>query len=68
MFKALVCKYFGHKVDRHRVWNDGVDFRTSCARCGRALLRDLVGWREFDIERDSDFERAPHPKHDAGPD
>ena len=64
---SLICKYFGHKVDRHRVWNDGIDFRTSCARCGRALLRDLGGWREFDPERDSE-ERGPHPKDDTSQD
>jgi hypothetical protein len=63
---SLICRVFGHRVDRHRVWNDGVDFRTSCARCGRALLRAHVGWREFDTERDSDQNREPHPKHDKG--
>ena len=63
---SLVCKYFGHKIDRHRVWNDGIDFRTGCARCTRAMLRDQGGWREYDDERDSDPGRTPHPKHEEG--
>ena len=66
MLGAQLCKWFGHKVDRHRVWNDGIDFRTSCARCGTSLVRDLAGWRKFDPARDSDPARTPHPKHDKG--
>ena len=66
MVRSLICKVLGHKIDRHRVWNDHIDFRTSCARCGRPLLRDLAGWREFDEDRDSGQERAQHPKHDKG--
>ena len=61
---SLACKLLGHKVDRHRVWNDGTDFRTSCARCGKALLRDQIRWREFDPERDTG-DRLPHPKEQA---
>jgi hypothetical protein len=58
---AFVCRIIGHKVDRRRVWNDSVDFRTSCARCGTLLVRDQVKWREFDLERDTE-DRQPHPK------
>ena len=61
---SLACRLFGHKVDRHRVWNDGIDFRTSCTRCGTALVRDQIRWRAFDPERDTG-ERLPHPREQA---
>jgi len=64
VLKEFLCRRFGHKVDRHRVWNDNIDFRTSCARCGAPLLRDRAGWRAFDPELDSDFERSSHPRED----
>ena len=67
MLKTLICKYFGHKVDRHRVWHDGIDFRTACARCAAPLLRGQKGWRAFDPERDSDFERTVHPAATPSP-
>ena len=63
---SIVCKCLGHRVDRRRVWNDGIDFRTSCVRCARPLLRDDPGWRAFDPDRDSHENRSPHPKHDKG--
>jgi hypothetical protein len=62
----LLCRLLGHRIDRRRVWNDGIDFRTSCPRCGAALLRDHVGWREFDAERDEGMHRLPHPSQDKG--
>ena len=62
----IFCKYLGHKVNRRRVWNDGVDFRTACTRCTRPLLRDSGGWREFDNVRDSGWERSSQPKRDKG--
>jgi len=60
----FICKYFGHKVDRHRVWNDGVDFRTSCARCGEQLIR-AKKWREYDPEVDGVEGRKLHPREQA---
>ena len=66
VLRSLACKLFGHKIDRHRVWNDGIDFRTRCARCIRPMLRGQSGWREYDDERDGDPDRTPHPKHDEG--
>lgn len=59
---SFICRVAGHRVDRRRVWNDGIDFRTGCARCGQPMLRDLTGWREFDEERDGDPTREPHPR------
>ena len=54
---SFMCRIAGHRVDRRRVWNDGIDFRTACGRCGVPMLRDITGWREFDEERDANPER-----------
>jgi len=62
MFKRITCKVFKHRIDRHRVWNDGLDFRTACARCSEPLLRDAAGWRAFDGARDGNPGRKPHPR------
>jgi len=60
VLKNFICRVRGHLVSRNRVWNDGIDFRTSCARCGISLVRD-GGWRAFDSERDASVRRAAHP-------
>ena len=62
MLKRLYCVIARHRVNRRRVWNDQLNFRTSCERCGVPLLRDEHGWREFDGERDSDMMRDAHPR------
>jgi hypothetical protein len=59
---ALLCRILGHKIDRRHVWHDEIDFRTTCRRCGGALLRDLHGWRPFDSVGDADERRLPHPR------
>ena len=66
MLKALLCKYLGHRVDRHRVWHDDIDFRTGCARCGQPLVRGKTGWREFDADRDLEFERKSRHRDKDG--
>lgn len=49
----LLCAVFGHKPDKTRVWNDNVDFRAPCVRCGVPMLRDEhKNWRLFDEEAD----------------
>jgi hypothetical protein len=57
-----ICRIFGYKVDRRRVWHDGVDFRTACGRCATPLLRGRRAWREFDDVTDADMSRSPHPR------
>ncbi|WP_156313560.1 hypothetical protein [Erythrobacter sp. SG61-1L] len=59
---AYLCRTFGHRVNRRRVWNDGIDFRTSCHRCGTELIRDLDQWREYDPARHDNPGRLPHPR------
>ena len=45
------CAIFGHRRDHRRVWNDRVDLRASCMRCGTALIRTADhGWRPFGPE------------------
>ena len=64
-----MCKLSSHRINRQRVWDDGLNFRTNCARCDAVLIRDDDisredrRWREFDPERDSDPRRKPHPRH-----
>ena len=63
MFARAICKLGGHRVNRRRVWHDGVDFRTSCDRCHAPLIRDeRSGWREFGDD-DALEERQAHPHH-----
>ena len=67
MIASILCGLFGHAVDKGRVWFDDVDFRTSCARCKRPLLRGEKGWRLFDSAVDlpsGGASRKPHPRHD----
>ncbi|MDH7640784.1 DUF1660 family phage protein [Sphingomonas oryzagri] len=62
----LPCAIFGHKPDKTRVWNDNVDFRAPCIRCGAAMLRDeRKNWRLFDDEMDGASNRKQH-RHEKG--
>lgn len=48
------CVLFGHRRARRRVWNDGIDLRASCIRCGTPLIRTVEqGWRRFTAEDES---------------
>lgn len=43
-----LCVLIGHRRAHRRVWNDGVDLRASCVRCGASLIRTAdAGWRAF---------------------
>ncbi len=64
MLNAMICRMKGHQVDRHRVWHDNLNFRTSCKTCGVALLRTGEGWRRFDSMKDASPDRLPHPHFD----
>tara|TARA_B100000678_G_scaffold38183_1_gene27894 strand:- start:1422 stop:1670 length:249 start_codon:yes stop_codon:yes gene_type:complete len=61
MLRGIVCKVRGHVVNRHRVWHDNLNYRTTCQHCGAALLRTGEGWRAFDSKKDANVERWPHP-------
>jgi hypothetical protein len=65
VLNSFLCKIAGHRINRRRVWNDSVDFRTTCERCGSELLRDESRWREFDPAGDGDARREPHPHERA---
>jgi hypothetical protein len=62
----LICSLMGHRPDRSKVWNDGVDFRAPCVRCRAPMLRDRHslrkndGWRLFDEVNDRSEARRRH--------
>jgi len=59
---SVLCHFLGHHYRRDRVWFDGLDFRTSCTRCGTPLIRDFEDrWRPFNSERDASLARTAHP-------
>ncbi|HEY6815461.1 MAG TPA: hypothetical protein VI168_07980 [Croceibacterium sp.] len=47
MLGSILCRLKGHLANRRKAWHDGIDFRSSCTRCGEAMVRDLGGWRCF---------------------
>lgn len=63
LWTSRICLILPHKVNRRRVWFDGLEFRTGCDRCGTQLLRADEGWRKFDEERDGKALRTPHPRN-----
>ena len=67
MFGVLQCSLMGHKLDRRKVWHDGLDHRTSCCRCGASMIKRNSTWREFDTDEDIDLRRKPHPNYDRAP-
>ncbi len=58
---SIICRLTSHKINRNRVWYDGLHNRTNCERCGLAMIRSVSGWRAFDSESDDDPRRTAHP-------
>jgi hypothetical protein len=56
-----VCSIKGHRINRHRVWHDSVDYRTHCDRCEVEVIRTEQGWREYDGIEQAE-QRLPHPR------
>ncbi|WP_454886525.1 hypothetical protein [Sphingomonas oryzagri] len=64
----LLCAALGHKPDKTRVWNDNVDFRAPCIRCGAPMIPDeRKSWRRYEQETDGISSRKQH-RHDKGGD
>lgn len=63
MIFSFICRLSGHHIRRNRVWHDGLDFRTNCTRCQRPLIKRDQEWRAFDMKRDPDTRRKPHPRY-----
>lgn len=58
----VVCAVVGHQPNRRHVWNDSINARTACKRCGFPMLRDLhAGWRAFEPRSDHDVRRLAYP-------
>lgn len=62
MLRSAMCRIVGHWIDQRRVWDDGLNFRTTCRLCRRPLLKDMHGWRLFASQTDSSVQRKPHPR------
>lgn len=65
MIGAALCFVGHHSPNRRKVWNDGLDFRSSCVGCGRPMIRSFHGWRLFDNDRDALIERDAKPQRRA---
>ena len=65
MIAKPLCALGGHKIDRHKVWHDGISYRTKCARCRTALIRERDGWSAFKESIHGDEARAMSPSEAA---
>ena len=65
MFNSALCSILGHKIDRSRVWHDGINFRTRCHRCKTPMIRELDGWSQFETEVHGSVDRSSHPHNHA---
>ncbi len=63
MLGSVICRARGHRVNRRRVWDDGISYRTNCERCRKPLIRDLDGWRLFDTDQDQRGSSKANPRH-----
>lgn len=43
-FQLFACAIGKHARDRHKVTNDGSDFRSVCTGCGKEMIRGFHGW------------------------
>jgi hypothetical protein len=59
--REIICRMFGHRVDRRRVWHDDHEYRATCTVCRRPLIRGLGPWRLFNSSTDASVKRKPHP-------
>lgn len=60
--RDIICKLFGHRIDRMRVWHDDQEYRATCLTCRRPLIRARSKWRLFNSETDASIKRKPHPQ------
>jgi hypothetical protein len=62
---SLVCGIAGHRHNAGRVWHDGLNWRSSCVRCGTSMLRDVSAqkWRKF---RPRDHDERRYAPFDSG--
>lgn len=67
MRMGLICKLWGHQVNRRRIWDDGISPRGRCKHCNISMIRDDGMWRPFDPELDFDAHRRPNPRFTQPP-
>ncbi|MFC4254327.1 hypothetical protein GRI97_02745 [Altererythrobacter xixiisoli] len=54
----MICRLIGHRRNRKRVWHDGLNYRSRCARCELPMLRQGGGWALFDPAVHDDDRRS----------
>ena len=61
---ALICTLSGHVRDKNRAWYDGLDWRSSCKRCGAPMIKDSLSghWRLY-VSSDDSNQRSEKPDH-----
>lgn len=57
MIMLTICEFLGHRVNRRRVWHDGLNYRSRCKRCRHDLLRQQKGWALYDPAAHADERR-----------
>ena len=62
MLGRIVCLFTGHRINRKRVWSDGLTRRATCRSCGTPMICTDDGWRAFDSALDASTSRQPHPR------
>ncbi len=65
MLQSALCGLSGHRINRRRVWYDGINFRTDCDRCGKGLLRAISGWTEFSEDAYGQTDRMSREESEA---
>lgn len=59
---SIFC-VFGHRLNRNKVWHDGLDYRSRCVRCEAPMIRETRSdrWRVYNPARDDDPGRLKKP-------
>ncbi|MBA2934149.1 hypothetical protein HZF05_08555 [Sphingomonas sp. CGMCC 1.13654] len=55
---GLICAAFGHNRVQGRAWHDGVEWRTSCRRCRKPMVKDAISGHWL-LYRSGEDEQAP---------
>lgn len=63
-----MCVFRGHMHDRKRAWDDGLNWRSECKRCGVPMIKDAISgkWRLFEIDSDFSAKRENKPTRSTG--
>jgi len=65
MLANTICGLSSHKINRRKVWDDTLNFRTDCERCGKPMIRLREGWVAFDSAKHGNTERRSRDQSEA---